>query len=580
MATRYFPWSVLDIDRTDDVLAVKQAYAARLRVTRPDDDAEAYQQLRGAYEAALLEARNSLDGSREAAEALPATIVPAATAGPQRNDDRPESAESTVPAEEILEPGILAPDPRELAAELLGCWRQGGENALMESWPQFQARLGDIPLSLRDSTSQLFAQLVIDFPDLPAGMLLRLDEHFQWRSDFRAQRILGARRIAALQARLSALAIQRRGRAKVDADAREFVEMQMLAGLLGRPQGVLTWLRQVFFAMLASERLPRILQSTDDWTMQWLGIPAAVARRMRGIAKLGSLLRMLLLPISVLLALMLYMGIGRLDAWIRAVFALVFLVIGGYLNAAAVDQAGLMISRIFAAMRIRTDPRRITELPLFHLAIIGIFFLMYGLASGLRWRFGPSWPESSLAGMLTCVALFGAGALLLQQGAALPARLVLPLLLYFFLDLFSLSTSNPDPFIAAALSGLAIASLRARLCCEGKSLDDGTWYLVFRGCIIASLVLVLVYFSDRFLDMPGTIMFLFLAAHLVQKFSLREARLVPDLMLWIPAAMLLFQAPRPGLTVSLCLAVLAGVAAIAGRNRLFAGNFFRGKHAH
>ena len=45
-------WARLDIERTTQLAAIKKAYAVKLKVTRPDDDAQAYQALRAAYERA------------------------------------------------------------------------------------------------------------------------------------------------------------------------------------------------------------------------------------------------------------------------------------------------------------------------------------------------------------------------------------------------------------------------------------------------------------------------------------------------------------------------------------------------
>jgi len=49
-------WQELGIDATEDAGAIKSAYAARLKVTRPDEDPEGFQRLRAAYTAALRQA--------------------------------------------------------------------------------------------------------------------------------------------------------------------------------------------------------------------------------------------------------------------------------------------------------------------------------------------------------------------------------------------------------------------------------------------------------------------------------------------------------------------------------------------
>jgi hypothetical protein len=48
-----YPWSVLGIDPTDDIAAIRRAYARRLRAARPDENPDAFQDLVQARDAAL-----------------------------------------------------------------------------------------------------------------------------------------------------------------------------------------------------------------------------------------------------------------------------------------------------------------------------------------------------------------------------------------------------------------------------------------------------------------------------------------------------------------------------------------------
>jgi hypothetical protein len=81
---RHFPWSVLEIDATDDKKTVLKAYAVKLKVTRPEDNAAGFQR--------LVEARN---------EAL--ELIKYGVAARDFDEDEAEHAPNSETQEEIDE---------------------------------------------------------------------------------------------------------------------------------------------------------------------------------------------------------------------------------------------------------------------------------------------------------------------------------------------------------------------------------------------------------------------------------------------------------------------------------------------
>lgn len=59
------PWDVLGVGPTEDIREIKKAYAARLKLCHPEDDAKGFQELREAYEWAVGYARWRTDNPQE-----------------------------------------------------------------------------------------------------------------------------------------------------------------------------------------------------------------------------------------------------------------------------------------------------------------------------------------------------------------------------------------------------------------------------------------------------------------------------------------------------------------------------------
>ncbi len=134
------PWQELGIAPTSEAGAIRKAYAARLKVTRPDEDPAGFARLRAAYEAALrLAPRVAADPAPAPPRADPPTLVP--------------------PSQIILRPPEQRPDP-----------------ALLELPPAAQAALRNIVDALNRKANIEAARLLYAACE---GHLLPLRTEFQ-----------------------------------------------------------------------------------------------------------------------------------------------------------------------------------------------------------------------------------------------------------------------------------------------------------------------------------------------------------------------------------------------------------------
>jgi hypothetical protein len=199
-------WAWLGLEPTTDLGAIKKAYAARLKTTRPDDDAEAYQALRGAYERAQQWAKWQREQAPPA-EALTAEPAPppALEPAPASAPAEPPPAATQAPNAEAAEPARDEPaavHPRQLIDTLELRWRREGTAALLQAWPAVRRELDLQPLNRQAEFSAAFAHWTLQLPTLPDEFLKALDAHFGWLNDFRTERQLGSALTQALQAHL------------------------------------------------------------------------------------------------------------------------------------------------------------------------------------------------------------------------------------------------------------------------------------------------------------------------------------------------------------------------------------------
>ena len=203
-------WEQLGIEPTRDLVAIKRAYAVRLKVTRPDDDAEAYQALRGAYERAQYWARYIEDevaeGEDEAraespeatAVAAPAVEAPAPEAPPAPAEPEPQpelDAEWLALDTPVRRRNPRGPHPAQL--------RLLGKRVATRRWSRPGRRSRPPCRACRCRSAprprHVLADLVISVPHLPYAFLQPLQSHFGWLGDFRTDRLIGPARAEALR---------------------------------------------------------------------------------------------------------------------------------------------------------------------------------------------------------------------------------------------------------------------------------------------------------------------------------------------------------------------------------------------
>jgi hypothetical protein len=165
-------FALLGVSADADVGSVKRAYARLLRITRPDEDAEAFQRLHTAYQLVLAHAIGRQASAPAAADnAAPPVASPAGSAPDARATTSTESTTGTTdranpPVGNARSPAAMetaaAANPRELATRIIQHAVEADDERALVSWlsalPEFWS------IRIKQQTGQLVMQQLFRSP--------------------------------------------------------------------------------------------------------------------------------------------------------------------------------------------------------------------------------------------------------------------------------------------------------------------------------------------------------------------------------------------------------------------------------
>lgn len=294
-------------DTSIDLGEIKRAYAKTLRVTRPDDDAQAYQDLREAYDRVVAYARQAQaragdddDTIALAPPAVPQTRTEIPTSMPTRTHEshKPNDAPPSPDGDRLTEAEhhLLV---EQRSPQALCAWTEervlAGSQAMSEALPELRLELQRLPLASAPEASVRFADLLLRLSGrAPPELVQLLKAHFTWVGDFRVERLLGAHRMEAMHRLLA-------GRIDPVTDPerqREYAPIVNLSSWLVSRSFLASW-RARLAVLLMGHTLLAQMNRAGDALLRRLGLDAKQDHEIRMAALLAYIVHLLLMTAVV-----------------------------------------------------------------------------------------------------------------------------------------------------------------------------------------------------------------------------------------------------------------------------------------
>ncbi|MGD8189081.1 J domain-containing protein [Brevibacillus ginsengisoli] len=185
-------WEIIGIEPTDDVAAIKRAYAKKLKVHHPEDDPEGYQRLREAYDWAIKQAGKKRIQERES------EIVITSQSEDSNQSDQDDSDEIDDSELDIKTPPWIhffeghKEDPiyhsdkiSEFMQQVEDLYDNFFARIDREKWEQLLRSDVLWDIDLKQTISEQMLEFLEDHRHLPREIWLLLDNEFQWRNQER-----------------------------------------------------------------------------------------------------------------------------------------------------------------------------------------------------------------------------------------------------------------------------------------------------------------------------------------------------------------------------------------------------------